>query len=434
MNKIELLEILNNWNYWNRDFPEIFQRDMYDNKISSFINSGEITVIKGIRRSGKSTLMINQIKKLIDSGVESKNILFVNLEDPRFLNHLNLELLEKIKNIYLEALNPDIKPYIFLDEIQNIPNWEKWANKEYELKLSNLIVTGSNSAMLSSEIASTLSGRYLSLDVYPLSFKEFLFFHNIKIDSILDFVNKKIAISREFEKFIKDGGFPRVINYDEDKKIELLTTYKDTILLKDIVARFKLKSYMTLEEISAFLLSNTGILQSVSKIKNNFNISHDMAKDYLEYLQKAYMIFEIRKFDYSLKKQNVNEKKYYSCDLGLSNLLRVPNLQTRGSDLETIVFLELLRRGYKIYYYKTSNSLECDFIVEKNNKIKKLVQVTKSLKDEKTQKRELSVFSKVKEELNLDDVQLLVISEDNSSFIEFDENKIEVKNILEWLI
>ena len=159
-----------------------------------------------------------------------------------------------------------------------------------------------------------------------------------------------------------------------------------------------------------------------------------MANAYLEYLIKAYMLFEIPKFDYSLKKQNANDKKYYSVDLGLSNIMRVANLQTRGDDLETVVFLELLRRGYKVYYYKTSNGLECDFIVEKENRITQLIQVTSSLKDEKTKKRELRAFFKTVEELQLKDVELLVIHEDNTLNVIYDDLEIKTVNIKEWLL
>ena len=146
------------------------------------------------------------------------------------------------------------------------------------------------------------------------------------------------------------------------------------------------------------------------------------------------MLFEVPKFDYSLKKQNANDKKYYSVDLGLSNIMRVPNLHTRGDDLETVVFLELLRRGYKIYYYKTSNGLECDFIIEEKNRITQLIQVTSSLKDEKTKKRELRVFSKTIEDLQLKDVEFLVIHENNTSDIIYDDLNIITVNIKEWLL
>ncbi|QSZ43180.1 AAA family ATPase (plasmid) [Sulfurimonas aquatica] len=434
MDKSEIIEILNEWNYWNKELPQTQARTIYDSRISTLLNYNEVLVIKGIRRSGKSTLMLNSIKNLLANGVDIKNILFVNLEDPRFINKLSPELLQEIKDVYLEYLDPDEKPYIFLDEIQNIPNWEKWVNKEYELKLSNITISGSNSSMLSSEIASSLSGRYLQIDVYPLSFGEYLQFKSIEVKNKLDFVEKKIELNREFEAYLKYGAFPKVLDYETTDKRDLLITYKDSILLKDIVARYNLKEFKTLEEIAAFLLANSGISQSINKLKNNFHISYDMANAYLEYLIKAYMLFEIPKFDYSLKKQNANDKKYYSVDLGLSNIMRVPNLQTRGDDLETIVFLELLRRGYKVYYYKTSNGLECDFIVEEENAITQLIQVTSSLKDEKTKKRELRVFSKTIEDLQLKNIELFVIHEDNTLNVIYDDLNIKTVNIKEWLL
>ncbi len=431
MEKIEIIEILNEWNYWDRALPSTVRRDFYDTKISKFINKDEVVVIKGVRRSGKSTLMLNQIRKLYDEGIPKNEILFVNLEDPRFINHLSLELFELIKETYLEYLNPKGKPYIFLDEVQNINNWEKWVNKEVELKQSFVTITGSNSSLLSSEIASVLTGRYVSIDVYPLSFAEYLLFHKIEVVSKLDLVSKKIELNRALNRYLKDGGFPRLVDYPDDEKKELLSSYKNSILLKDIVARFRLKNFTVLNDITAFLLANSGIIQSITKLKNNFSISHEMASDYVDYLKKAYLIFEISKFDYSLKKQRVNEKKYYSIDFGLSNLMRVPNREFRGADLESMVFLELLRRGYKVYYYKTSNNLEIDFVVEKDNRIVQLIQVSKTLKDEKTRKRELAPFEKAKQELHLDEVDFVLISEDATQSL---EGGVELINIKEWSV
>ncbi len=434
MDKTEILEILNDWNYWNRALPQTHARPLYGDKLDLWMQTDEVVVVKGIRRGGKSTLMINRIKHLLSTGVDVKNILFVNLEDPRFINHLDVTLLEQIKSVYLEYLDPDSKPYLFLDEIQNVPSWEKWVNKEYELKSSWIMLSGSNSSLLSSEIASALSGRYVSVDVYPLSFSEYIDFKGIKVTSKLELVNGKIELQRAFELYMKQGAFPKTLEYDATQIRELLVSYKDSILLKDIVARYKLKEFGTLEEIAAFLLSNTGIVQSITKIKNHFQISYDMAKSYVEYLRKAYMLFEVPKFDYSLRKQNVNDKKYYSIDLGLSNILRVPNLQHRGSNLETIVFLELLRRGYKIYYYKTTQGWECDFVLEKEQKITALIQVTLSLKEKTTRQRELRPFAKTIEELGLSDVKCVVISEDNSTEEIYDGVEIEVVNVLEWLL
>jgi len=431
MEKSEIIEILNEWNYWERDVPATVKRDFYDHKIAKFIRKDEVVVIKGVRRCGKSTLMLNQIRKLHIEGVPKNEILFVNLEDPRFINHLSLELFELIKETYLEYLNPKGKPYIFLDEVQNINNWEKWVNKEVELKQSFVAITGSNSSLLSSEMASVLTGRYVSVDVYPLSFAEFLTFKNIEVSSKLDLVSKKIELNRALNFYLKDGGFPRLVDYPDEEKKELLSSYRNSILLKDIVARFKLKNFAVLNDITAFLLANTGIIQSITKLKNNFSISHDMASDYVDYLKKAYLVFEVNKFDYSLKKQRVNEKKYYSIDLGFSNLMRVPNREFRGADLESMVFLELLRRGCKVYYYKTSNDLEIDFVVEKENRIVQLIQVSKTLKDEKTRKRELAPFEKTKEELHLDEVDFLLISEDATESL---EGGVALINIKEWSI
>jgi len=429
MEKSEIIEILNEWNYWNRDVPATVKRDIYDHKIAQFMTKDEVVVIKGVRRCGKSTLMLNQIRRLHIEGIPKNEILFVNLEDPRFINHLSLELFELIKETYMEYLNPKGKPYIFLDEVQNIKSWEKWVNKEVELKQSFLTITGSNSSLLSSEIASVLTGRYVSVDVYPLSFSEFLDFKNIEVNSKLDLVSKKIELNRALNLYLKDGGFPRLVDYPDSEKKELLISYQNSILLKDIVARFRLKNFAVLNDITAFLLANTGIIQSITKLKNNFSISHEMAGDYVDYLKKAFLVFEINKFDYSLKKQRVNEKKYYSIDLGLSNLMRVPNREFRGADLESMVFLELLRRGYKVYYYKTFNNLEIDFVVEKENRIVQLIQVSKTLKDEKTSKRELAPFEKAKEELHLDEVDCIVIAEDGTEAL---EGEVKLINIKEW--
>ena len=430
MDKTKILEILNDWNYWAKEPPATIVRESYGDKIAQFMEKDEVVVIKGVRRCGKSTLMVNQIKRLIAKGESVNNILFVNLEDPRFINHLSVELLEEIKEVYLEMLSPDAKPYIFLDEVQNIPSWEKWVNKEYELKLSYLTLSGSNSSLLSSEISSALSGRYVSVMVYPLSFKEYLSFRELVVVSKLDLVSKRIEINRAFSAYINDGGFPKVLEYEGSAKRELLISYKDSILLKDIVARFKLKNFTVLEDIAAFVLANSPLVQSTNKLKNNFSISYDMARDYLDYLQKAYMIFAIKKFDYSLKKQNANDKKYYTIDVGLSHIFRVANREFYGADLENIVFLELLRRGFQLYYYKTDNDLEIDFVVEKDRKIVALIQVSKTLKEGKTLKRELLPFAKTCQELQLNDVHRLVITEDNSCVLE----DVEVINIKEWLL
>ena len=179
------------WNYWSREFPKTIQRKSYETRIEQLSQTDQVLVIKGVRRCGKSTLFINEMKRLVASGVPKEQLLFVNFEDIRLIGYLGVELLGIIKDTYMEFVNPQGKPYIFLDEIQNIEYWKKWVNTEYELKKSYIYVTGSNSSMLSSEIGTALSGRYISIDIYPLSFKEFLLFKDIEIKNKMELITKK---------------------------------------------------------------------------------------------------------------------------------------------------------------------------------------------------------------------------------------------------
>ena len=348
MNKDKLFAILNDWNYWFKPLKKTYSRNFYEEKLKKLSQAKEIIVLKGVRRSGKSTLLLNEQKRLLKT-LNPKNILFVNLEDMRFNEFDKTTLLEDIKNVYLEYIAPEGDIVLMLDEIQNIPLWEKWVLKEYELTNNQIYITGSNSHLLSSEFSTALSGRYLSLDVYPLSFKEFLEFKGIKISSKAEYINQKIHIAHLFREYMQFGGFPKItLLEDEELKKELLGSYYDTILLKDIVARYKLKNYNLLNELATFLLINNSTINALNKLKNNFNVSFDLIKDYVEYLTNAYMIFTINKFDFSYKKQIANPKKFYSIDTGLSN--RFSFSKNQGSNLENIVFLELKRRYKEIYY------------------------------------------------------------------------------------
>ena len=178
LTKLGITEILNDWNYWHRDFEEYVQRIDYLNKIKRFRRSGEIIVLTGIRRSGKSTLLKLEMQDLAQT-VEKKELLYINFEDPRFPDNLNTQTLDMIFETYRENINPEGEVYLFLDEVQNVSGWEKWVRSAYELKKARIYVTGSSSKLLSGEIATSISGRYLQLDVYPLTFSEYLTFQKI---------------------------------------------------------------------------------------------------------------------------------------------------------------------------------------------------------------------------------------------------------------
>ncbi len=436
MSRDEIINILKEWNFWENEPKNTFDRVIYDKEIVKKATTDEILFIKGIRRSGKSTLLLNYIKHLLKSGVAKEQILFVNLEDPRFATDLSLQLLEDIKLSYLYYINPSKKPYIFLDEIQNIDNFEKWLLKEYELNSSHLFATGSNSKLLSSEIGSSLSGRYLDVLVYPLSFKEFLSFNGLNVDIPYTLISQKQSIERYFEEFLNFGGFPKVVLIeDEELKRAELKSYFDSILLRDIVARYNLDNFRVLEQLAIFLLSSISNQISINKIKNHLKISYDMANRYFEYLHNAFIIDTIPLFDWSYKKQIVNPKKIYSIDIGLTKRVSFEVGKKKGDYLENIVFLELKRKYSEIFYYKTTQNYEVDFLVKDNQKITHLIQVAYTLQDQKTLNREIRALLKANDELKQDDnLELLIITHDISKEIYKDEVVIKIVNIFEWLL
>ena len=433
MNRDKIFEILNDWNFWFKPLPDTYVRKRYEDEIAKKSLAGEVIVIKGVRRSGKSTLLINEIKRLTVDGTDIKNILFVNFEDQRFRMFDEQTLLEDIKNVYLEYVKPVGDIVIMLDEVQNIKAWEQWVLKEYELSSNRLYVTGSNSHLLGAEFGTALGGRYLDIEVFPLSFKEYLSFNDIRIDSKAALLHNKMTIQQHFNSYIEFGGFPKtVLLKDEDLKKETVKSYYDSILLKDIVARYKLKNYQVLNELALFILSNNATINAYNKLKNNFSSSFDTIRDYMEYLMSAYIVLSINKFDYSLKKQIANPKKFYAIDTGFSNAVSFNVSKKIGANLENIVFLELRRRGKDIYYYKTDKGLEIDFLVPKEN-ITELIQVSVTLENEETRKRELRVFKEAKKELK-GELKMILITFDCSEVIEYDGVEIEIINVLEFLV
>jgi len=436
MKKEAILAVLEDWNCWSKPFKESFKRKAYEDEVAKKATTGEIVFLKGVRRSGKSTILRNHIENLIESGVSKNEILFVNLEDPRFASHLSLELLEEIKKAYFYYLTPSKKPYIFLDEVQNIDNFEKWLLKEYELGTAHLFATGSNSKLLSKEIGSALSGRYLGVQVSPLSFKEFLAFSNVRVESPYQLLTQKNDIEKEFELFMNYGGFPQVVlTEDISLKEAELKSYFDSILLRDIVARYKLDNFRSLEQLSILLLSSIANPMSVTKVSKKLGVSFDLANRYFEYLENTYMIQTIPLFDWSLQKQFTNPKKVYSIDTGLSKRVSFEVGKRRGDLLENIVYLELKRDFDELYYFKTKQGYEVDFLVKQREKVTHLVQVSLTLEDEKTRKRELRALVKASQELKYtEDMKLWLITMDESSVEVVDGFEIELLNVLEWLL
>ena len=292
--------------------------------------------------------------------------------------------------IYIEdKLLPDKMNYVFLDEIQVISNFEKTVDGLFIKKNVDLYITGSNSYMLSGELATYLTGRYMQVHMLPLSFKEYLNYYGA--DNEL----------KRYDTYIQNGGFPYLLNLNEDK--ELIRNYLDgiynTVLMKDVISRNNIKDAMMLESIIKFIFDNIGQLVSTNKISNTLNSNRrknsvNTVESYLSNLIDSYIIYKISRYDIKGKDYLKTGDKYYVCDLGLRNYL-LGGVRDYGSILENIIFLELKRRDYEIYIGKYDEE-EVDFVIKNNDGIK-YIQVALSVRNEDTLKRELSPLKNIKD-------------------------------------
>jgi len=434
ISKSELIKILNFWNYWDKNVNGIKQRQFYENQLKKIRNSKEIIVIKGIRRGGKSSLLNLEIKNLKKT-IPNQNILFVNFEEPKFMEFLNIDFLDYIYETYLEFLEPKGKLYIFLDEIQNIKGWEKWVLRMYEKTEHQIYVTGSSSKLLSSEFSTVLSGRNLSIEIFPLSFSEFLFFKGLKLNFKMDLLTNEIKIKKLFKEYLLFGGFPKITELKNDfqKKNELISYY-DSIIFKDISKRHNICNISELKNLNYYLISNIGKLYSVNNLKKLNLGSYDTIKKYIKYFKEIYLLFELSKFDYSLKKQLVNPKKIYCIDTGFVNTVSFKFSEDIGRLLENLVFVELKRRNLEIYYH--NNKKECDFIIKQDLKIIEVIQVTYSLNDEQTKKREFEGLIDAMKTYNLNNGLILTEDEEDEEKIIIGEREynIKIKPIWKWLL
>ena len=364
----------------------MIERTEYLNFLKKLKDKNIIKVVTGIRRCGKSTLFELYKKYLLENGVNKDQIISLNFENPKDMIFKDWKELYT----YIEGkLLPDKMNYIFLDEIQVIPNFEKTVDGLFINKNVDLYITGSNSYMLSGELATYLTGRYMQIHMLPLSFKEYL--NHYGRDNEL----------KKYDTYIQNGGFPYLLNLNEDK--DLIRNYLDgiynTVLMKDVISRNNIKDTMMLESIIKFIFDNIGQLVSTNKISNTLNSNNrknsvNTVESYLTNLIDSYIIYKISRYDIKGKEYLKTGDKYYVCDLGLRNYL-LGGVKDYGNILENIIFLELKRRGYEIYIGKYDDE-EVDFVIKNNDGIK-YIQVALSVRDEDTLKRELTSLKNIKD-------------------------------------
>ena len=338
-----------------------------------------IKVITGIRRCGKSTLLEMYKEYLKINEVKNNQIISINFEDPKEMIYEDWR--DLYNSIESKLLN-DKMNYIFLDEIQKIKGFEQVVDGLYIKKNVDIYITGSNSYMLSSELATYLTGRYMQTHMLPLSFREF--------NEAFSFNNENQA----YQKYIEYGGFPYLINLNNDDT--LIFNYLDgiynTILMKDVVNKNKITDVLMLESVNKFLLDNIGQFVSINKISNTLNSNNrsnsvNTIENYTKYILNSFLMYRIPRYDIKGKELLKTNEKYYACDLGIRRYV-LGEVRDAGSILENIIFLELKRKNYEIYTGK-NNDKEVDFVVKNKDGIK-YIQVSLSVRDANTLKRELS--------------------------------------------
>ena len=398
----------------------MIKREKYLNKLIDAKDTEFIKVITGVRRSGKSTLLFMFKEYLLNNGVDEKNIIYINFESATYDEINNYKDLYK----YIKDNLSKDKNYILIDEVQIVDKWEKAVNSlnvDFDV---DIYITGSNAYLLSSELATLLSGRYIEIKMYPLSFKEYLIFNNYDKSNIED----------KFNEYLKYGGLPAITHIKEKK--DLVMTYLNdiynTIVKKDVIDRNSIKDISLLENIIKYVASNIGSPISANKISDYLNSNkiveksnHQTIDNYLKMLENAFIVYKADRSDIKSKSLLKTLGKYYIADSGIRNIILGFRNIDEGHLLENIVYLELLRRGYKVNIGKTLD-YEVDFVAHNKNEIK-YYQVTKTLASEEVLNRELRSLESIS-----DNYEKTILTMDKT--INKDYNGIKVVNIIDFLL
>ena len=396
----------------------------YVDKLKDYVNSDFVKVYIGIRRSGKTSLMYNIIDEIKLMGVKDENIIFISFESREYAHIDSCEQLDEV--VYSKTENLEGKVYLFFDEIQQVKGWEKSINS-YRVSIdSDIYITGSNSKLLSGELATLLTGRYLTINVYPFSFKEFLQYKN-EIEGI---ELTKDTITELYDDYFNFGGMPGILSLgsDEFKKLALKDIY-NSILFEDVVSRFKINNIDLLQRFVRYMISSTGEIFSSKSIQNylksnNIYTSQDTLLKYNQYLNQSFFISKCKCFQLKGRKEMKILGKYYLTDHGFHHALIEDNMLKVTKILENIVYVELLRRGYKINIGRNPDNTEVDFVCEKSGKYK-YIQVSYRLTSEKTLNREITPLLRIPDKFE----SILITTENH----DFSKEGVKHMNIIDFL-
>lgn len=360
---------------------------------------GKATVCIGVRRCGKSTFMLQIIKQLLDSGVKKENFLYINFFDDRLhsLKHDNLATIIEAYFLLFPEKKGAEKIYCFFDEIQVVEGWESFVDRVMRNENSEVYLTGSSAKLLAVELATQMRGRGLPWELFPFSFKEFLAFKDMQADGHLS-TKKRLLTQKAFDEYWQTGGFPEVAGLPRFLRIKIHQEYFNSVLFRDIIERYDIPHPRAVIDLAHRLVDNIASLYSVNSLTRFLkSLGHKAPKsavsNYLTWFEDAYFLFTVRIFDASQARANTNPKKIYCIDHAMITSVGSGILANSGHLLENLVFTTLRRMTKKIYYYKTKNGKEVDFIAQLEDPSYLLIQACETMADPATRKRELAALT-----------------------------------------
>lgn len=409
-------------------FKEVFER-----ALEIPLRSQKIISLTGPRRCGKTFYFYSLINQLI-SDIPVDRIIYINFEDERIeIDSRQLHLImDAYYELYPENYNKEI--FIFFDEIQNIDGWEAFVRRLYDTSDCHIFITGSSAKMLGKEIATSLRGRNLIYQMFPLSFKEFCQFQGIDSGDVYS-TPGKARLRSQFQGYLENGGYPEVLQLPEELVHKTLQSYFDVMLFRDIVERYNVSNTVVLKQFIKKLLNTISSEFSIHKFYNELksqgiSISKNTIYEYLKYATDCFLLFLLLPYDPSLVRQHTRSKKIYAVDTGLINAITYRFSQDQGKLLENAVFLELLRREMPLFYHK--NQFECDFIIQQEEAIKEAYQVSLTIGQTATRQREIRALQKTMDKYNLSEGHIITLDEEED--VEVNNKRIAIKPAWKWFL
>lgn len=379
----------------------VVQRNVHINEMPN-----KIKVIIGMRRTGKTYYLLNQIKQLLESGLPYSRLIYINLEDDRLQPMNAKQLADLVDEFY--ALYPENhrqRCYLFFDEIQTVENWPKYIRRLQDTKDVEIYLTGSSAKLLSKEIATELRGRSVAFEMWPFNFSEYLLSQTIKYTK----PQNKIALddyTALLQNYLLTGGFPEISMYSFIEKNKVLQDYVDVVIYRDIIERYRITNLDLIKYMIKYLIKNAATNISLNKLYNDlksqgYTIGRTTVYDYLNYISDAYLAFLVPLYSESVRKTQSNPRKIYTIDTGLTKAYSLSNTMNIGHLFENMFYLDLRRRGDEIYFYHTHEKYEIDFFTRSIDGTLNLYQVAWDISDPKTLEREQRALESAEKELSI---------------------------------